>query len=107
LYGTTVTRAAQDWRTVCVVLRRSSDARIPPCSAIERSRFITLQTVRSGSNQRKRYSHGFAGQGEEPEDHDLGPEMLQAWRLTAPLGAPQPRKSPRMSLKPVIPAHRG
>ena len=40
------------WATECVVKRRSSSSRRPPCSAIERSRLMTRHTVMYGSTQR-------------------------------------------------------
>ena len=49
--GTSIERAHHVWRTVWVVARRSVDASMPPCSAMERSRLMTRQTVRNGATQ--------------------------------------------------------
>ena len=48
--GTSAKRAGQCWLTLCVVSRRSEERTMPPCSAMERSRLMTRQTVMYGAN---------------------------------------------------------
>src|SRR3546814_7914319 len=50
-------RGSQLWRTLWVVWRRSLDAPMPPCSAIDRNRFRTRHDVIHGPSQSSGYSH--------------------------------------------------
>ena len=51
LNGTIQNRALHDWRTWWVVIRRSGEACMPPCSATARKRLSTRHTVIQGSSQ--------------------------------------------------------
>ena len=51
-------RAKGCWRTECVVRRRSVERVMPPCSAMERNRLITRQTVMYGANHSSQYTSG-------------------------------------------------
>ena len=96
---------AGDCRTECVVRRRSFERCMPPCSAIERSRLITRQTVRYGTSQRMKYTHGWcsatpiAMRTSCTRDDARGP----AKRTAASVGADTAPSRPLNSFQPVRP----
>ena len=59
IVGTSRNQAIGCWVTEWVVTLRSLDASRPPCSAIERSRLMTRQTVRYGRNHGSGKTSGY------------------------------------------------
>ena len=103
LNGTRNVRDHHDWRTEWVVARRSFDASIPPCSAIERRRLITRQTVRYGSTQNTGYTHHTPPTIAAPNSTAWTSRIFQSvWRTRAS-GERNPANCWRKSLNPVRP----
>ena len=85
--------------------RRSFERCMPPCSAIERSRLITRQTVRYGSSHSTGYSHQCAASDRRGEQHRLHEQDLpeRAPRAACPASAPRRTAGPAAASSPVWP----
>ena len=101
-YGTSMKRAGQCCRTVCVVWRRSFERCMPPCSAIERRRLITRHTVRYGANHEMKYTHGWPS-AIDRDEHELHPDDAPGLRAARGPEMRTPRTRPLKSFQPVWP----